>query len=165
MPFDDPILTICLNAPFGHYLTFWIVHPGDRIANGSASFEGVPYECDRGAVPIVLFDRNSVFHTKWAAQYVAAADPFNRRSAPLSGGLSTSQIRDTIVKATQSASGGNEMIFAVGHGGSLGMSEGTVDLAPNKTMRLARGNQPPTLVDPFYDWIFQHPGVKGLSAN
>jgi hypothetical protein len=113
-------------------------------------------------MPVVLFDQGSTFHVKWAAQFVAA-DPLNRLSIPMVGAATPSQIRDVIKQAARHPTGDSEIIFAVGHGGSLGMTEGTVDLAPQKKFRLARGNKPPTFVDPFYDWVFSHPGLQPIS--
>ena len=109
-------------------------------------------------MPLVVFDSGSTFHQKWAAQFVAA-DPSNRRSVGVSGALGPEQVRDTIVQAARNVTGDHEIIFAVGHGGATNMDEGTVDLAPAKRFRLARGTKPEIYVDPFYDFVFPHDGV------
>ncbi|HZS62604.1 MAG TPA: hypothetical protein VFA43_25315 [Gemmatimonadaceae bacterium] len=112
---------------------------------------------------VVLFDSGSTFHTKWAAQFVAA-DSQNRKSVGISGSLSAEQVRNTIMQAAAIRSAGNELVFAVGHGGVAQFpDEGTVDLAPAKRFRLARGNKPGVYVDPFYDFVFPHAGVVPMS--
>jgi hypothetical protein len=113
-------------------------------------------------MPLVLFDAGSTFHQKWAAQFVAA-DPANRKSAGISGTLGPEQVRDAIVQAARHVTGDHEIVFAVGHGGATNMDEGTVDLAPQKKLRLARGNKPGIYVDPFYDFVFPHDGVVPMS--
>lgn len=113
-------------------------------------------------MPLVLFDSGSTFHTTWAAQYVAY-DPQNRKSLGISGTLGADQVRATIVRATVNVTGDREILFAVGHGGATAMDEGTVDLAPARKFRLARGNKPGIYVDPFYDFVFPHDGVVPMS--
>ena len=112
-------------------------------------------------MPVVLFDANTAFHTRWSAQFVSA-DRLNRRSVPMNGALSRAQLRDVIKNAAALAgrTAGNELIFAVGHGGALqGTAAGTVDLAPAQKMRLSRSTAANIFVDPFYDFVFSHPGV------
>jgi hypothetical protein len=113
-------------------------------------------------MPVVFFDSGSTFHTKWAAQFVAA-DPQNRKSVGISGSLGPEQVRSTIVQAAAHVTGDHELVFAVGHGGALSMDEGTVDLAPQKKFRLSRGNKPGVYLDPFYDFVFPHDGVVPMS--
>jgi hypothetical protein len=43
------------------------------------------------------------------------------------------------------------------------MSEGTVDLAPNQKLRLARSTAANVFIDPFYDWRFPRPGLATSS--
>jgi hypothetical protein len=111
---------------------------------------------------VILYDPDSIFHMRWSTQF-AAKDRLNRRAVPLSGKLPPERIRDVIVSAAQHSGANNEIIFAVGHGGATDLAEGTVDLAPKRAMRLARGNQPPIFIDPFYDWVFPHAGLKPMS--
>jgi hypothetical protein len=111
---------------------------------------------------VILYDPDSNFHMRWATQF-AAKDRLNRRAVPLSGKLPPEKIRDVIARAAQHPGANNEIIFAVGHGGATDLSEGMVDLAPRRAMRLARGNEPPTFIDPFYDWVFPHAGLKPMS--
>jgi hypothetical protein len=113
-------------------------------------------------MPLVLFDADSAFHSRWAAQFVQA-DKLNRKSVGISGSLGPEQVRDAIVLACRQVTGDHEIIFAVGHGGATDMSEGTVDLAPNKKFRLSRGNKPGVYLDPFYDFVFPHDGVVPMS--
>jgi hypothetical protein len=114
-------------------------------------------------MPLVLYDSGSTFHTKWAAQFVAF-DSNNRKSVGISGSLGAEQVRNTIIQAAAHPTGDREIIFAVGHGGVAQFpDEGTVDLAPSKKFRLARGNKPGVYVDPFYDFVFPHQGVVPMS--
>jgi hypothetical protein len=120
-------------------------------------------------MPVLLFDSTSAFHSSWAGNW-QRADPKNRVALPLGGG-SHEQLRDEIVKAIKLAgtTAFNELILAVGHGGGT-QDQGTVDLAPNIRMRLARGtighlNEKgrETFYDPFYDVVIVRPSMKSQS--
>ena len=115
-------------------------------------------------MPVVLFDSGSTFHVKWAAQFVAA-DPQNRKSVGISSALGAEGVRNAIVQAANHVTSDREIVFAVGHGGSTRMDEGTVDLAPAKQFRLARGGGIGIYVDPFYDFVFPHDGVVPQSQK
>jgi hypothetical protein len=121
-------------------------------------------------MPVLLFDSTSTFHSTWAGQW-QRADPDNRRTVPIGGVGSHEQLRDVIVNAVRLAgqTAFNELILAVGHGGGTG-DAGTLDLAPNLRMRLARGTigsrnakGTETLYDPFYDFVFSSAGLKPKS--
>src|SRR5580704_2624390 len=109
-------------------------------------------------MPLVFYDPSPsrvgpAFNALWAAQYVKA-DPQNRKSAPISNTLGAEQVRNAIVTGLANVTNDREVIFAVGHGGALSLSEGTIELAPGHTFELARGWNPPIYVDPFYDFVF-----------
>jgi hypothetical protein len=109
-------------------------------------------------MPLVFYDPSPsrvgpAFNALWAAQYVKA-DPQNRKSSPISNTLGPDQVRNAIVQGLANVTNDREVIFAVGHGGALSLSEGTIELAPGHTFELARGWNPPIYVDPFYDFVF-----------
>lgn len=122
---------------------------------------------------VVLFDQNSSFHANWSAQFVKK-DPLNRRRVGMNGKQPVSALVHTIITAVGLAKGA-DLIFAVGHGGAelsgrgnqttadpATLAQGLVDLAPDRKMRLARGGAF-LFVDPFYNFVFPHPGLKPMS--
>jgi hypothetical protein len=109
-------------------------------------------------MPLVFYDPSPskvgiAYSAKWTAQYVAA-DTQNRKSAAIAPTLGAEQVRNAIVQGLANVTNDREVIFAVGHGGALSLSEGTIELAPGHTFELARGWNPPIYVDPFYDFVF-----------
>ena len=73
-------------------------------------------------------------------------------------------VRNAIVQGLANVTNDREVIFAVGHGGALSLSEDTIELRTGHTFELARGWNPPIYVDPFYDFVF--PGnVTGKSMK
>lgn len=123
-------------------------------------------------MPVLLFDSNEPFHVRWADQW-QKADPINRKKLPIDGNGSHEHIRDVIVNAVRVAgnTSGNELIIAVGHGGAAGLTDGTVDLAPQRKTRLTRGvvgsrtaTGAEIFYDPFYD-VQLHPPLPSDKAN
>jgi hypothetical protein len=127
---------------------------------------------------VVLYDQGSPFHKNWSEQFVKY-DPNNRKRIGMSGSESAAALVQKIINATDrrtGAGGGGTLVFAVGHGGAelsvrgsaynaqdaTALANGMVDLAPGRKVRLARGGQY-VFVDPFYNWVFQHPGVAPKS--
>jgi hypothetical protein len=125
---------------------------------------------------VVLYDQNSPPHKQWSDQFVNhdSWSTANRKRVPLNGNQTVKQLVDTIVGAAKDARGG-DLIFAVGHGGTASstgsygnsadpttLAQGFVDLAPKHKLRLGRGAKGDWL-DPFYNYVFPHPGLKSMS--
>lgn len=91
-------------------------------------------------MPVLVFDSSDKFHGPWAKQWLNA-DPLNRKILGMKAGLGHKGIRDIIVQGAKLAgqTAFNELILAVGHGGSISSTEGTIDLAPNRAMTLYAG--------------------------
>src|SRR5262245_810928 len=95
---------------------------------------------------------NDGYANIWTDAYIKR-QPQARKKVLMPAMASTQQVEAAIKSAVNMAGPSGTLIFNVGHGGTsgTGTTDGFVDLAPNKIMRLGGFNQKDVFVDVFYD--------------
>ncbi len=96
----------------------------------------------------------------WARQFIRL-QPLLRRGVLVGGSPTVAQALTAVKSAIIAAGNQGVVIFNVGHGGTSAIGnplEGTVELAPNKVMKLGGANSTNVFVNVFYDVNLAGPG-------
>src|SRR5262245_25791678 len=106
---------------------------------------------------VVLYVNDGYANT-WTDAYIKR-QPQARKTVSMPVLATSQQVEAAIKDAVNMAGPSGTLVFNVGHGGTSATSttDGFVDLAPSKIMRLGRFNQKDVFVDVFYDMNVQGP--------